>query len=277
MQAAGLIKAVGRLACVAAVALASLAQVAARQLSPPAPSPVTSANQQPLRAAAPLATAARLSAEDRADIMMARKRFEEALDLFGEALDQHPKSAMLYNKIGIAHQQMLQMHDAERSYKQAIKLDPKLADAYNNLGTIYYEHRNYKKAIKLYDQAISRRQDVACFYVNRGTAEFMRNHVDKTRVDYTRALQLDPSALDPASTAGTVVQDRSVTDPARFHFLLARLYCGMGRLDDAMHQFRQALEQHYSHWKDVYRDEAFKPLRARKDFQSLMARPATSG
>jgi Tfp pilus assembly protein PilF len=112
--------------------------------------------------------------------------------------------------------------------------------------------------------------------VNRGTAEFMRNHIDKARNDYQRALQLDPTALDPSSTAGTLVEDRSVTDPARFHFLLAKLYCSVGRLDDAMHQFRQALEQHYPHWKDVFKDDTFKPLRARRDFQLLMSQPTQS-
>lgn len=217
-----------------------------------------------------------ISLEERADIMMARKRFDEAIELLQQAIAAHPRQASLYNKIGINYQQLLDAHHAERYYKSATKLNPRMAEAYNNLGTVYYGEHKWKKAYKLYDKAISLREDMPAFYVNRGTVEFVRGKTEKAKLDYQKALRLDPNALDPSSDVGTVVQDRAVTDVARYHFLLAKLFCSMGKLDDAMHQFRQALEQHYSHIRDVFKDDTFKPLRARQDFVRLMSKPNQS-
>src|SRR5712672_3201177 len=79
-----------------------------------------------------------LTAEQRADILMARKMYREAVDVYREGpLD----SAIIWNKIGIAYHQMLQMSEASKYYQQAIKLNPKYAEAINNLGTIYYARR----------------------------------------------------------------------------------------------------------------------------------------
>src|SRR5216683_5215162 len=76
-----------------------------------------------------------LTAEQRADILMARKMYREAVDVYREGpLD----SAIIWNKIGIAYHQMLQMSEASKYYQHAIKLNPKYAEAINNLGTIYY-------------------------------------------------------------------------------------------------------------------------------------------
>ena len=70
-----------------------------------------------------------LTAEQRADILMARKMYREAVDVYREGpLD----SAIIWNKIGIAYHQMLQMSEASKYYQQAIKLNPKYLNAYQN-------------------------------------------------------------------------------------------------------------------------------------------------
>src|SRR5437763_9613108 len=70
-------------------------------------------------------TKASLSAEQRADILMARKMYREAIDVYKEGpLD----SAIIWNKIGIAYHQMLQMNEASKYYQLAIKLNPKYAE-----------------------------------------------------------------------------------------------------------------------------------------------------
>src|SRR3981081_3393360 len=75
-----------------------------------------------------------LTAEQRADILMARKMYREAVDVYREGpLD----SAVIWNKIGIAYHQMMQMNEARRNYEKAIKLNPKYAEAINNLGTVF--------------------------------------------------------------------------------------------------------------------------------------------
>src|ERR1039457_6981536 len=62
-----------------------------------------------------------LSAESRGDIFMARKMYREAIEAFGEG---SPKDAVLRNKIGIAHHQLMQLDQARKYYEQSIKLKP---------------------------------------------------------------------------------------------------------------------------------------------------------
>src|SRR5689334_3079636 len=62
-----------------------------------------------------------LTSEQRADILMARKKYREAADVYKEGpLD----SAVILNKIGIAYHQMLRLYEAKKYYEKAIKANP---------------------------------------------------------------------------------------------------------------------------------------------------------
>ncbi|MSV30802.1 MAG: tetratricopeptide repeat protein, partial [Bryobacterales bacterium] len=93
---------------------------------------------------------AQLTPERRADILMARKMYREALDLYREA----PHNAVISNKMGIAHHQMTQIGQAKRYYEKAVKLDPKYSEAINNLVTVYYAAKSYRRAINQYMKAL---------------------------------------------------------------------------------------------------------------------------
>src|SRR5580698_3850567 len=91
-----------------------------------------------------------LTAEERGDIYVARKRFLEAVDMY----QQQPPSARMENKIGIAFHEMSQLEIALKHYEKAIKLDHKYADAINNLGTIYYSEHEYHRAIQYFKRSL---------------------------------------------------------------------------------------------------------------------------
>lgn len=244
--------------------------------SPPAPSPpgATTAASGVSTAAANAPPPRPLTLSERADIMMARKEYYAAVDLLQEDLRQHPRNADLANRIGISYQMLNQQDAAAKYYEKAIHFNHHFAQPYNNLGTIYYDERNYGHALQLYHRAIHfSRGTVAAFYVNAGTAEFMRKHLKNAGRDYLAALRLDPLALDPTHEGGNVVQDSSVSDPARYHFFLSKLFCELGDLPDAMHQFRQALELQYPHIARVCHEKVFRLLVARPDFQAMVTPP----
>src|SRR5581483_11014446 len=67
-----------------------------------------------------------LSAEARGDIMMARKMYREALEAFQS--EPH-KTAVIYNKMGIAYHQLQQLTLARKYYEQALKLKRNYAEA----------------------------------------------------------------------------------------------------------------------------------------------------
>jgi len=211
-----------------------------------------------------------LDVGERADLLIVRKQYQDAFDLVQEAIREGDGSADLYNRLGIAAEELRQLKVAEKAYKQAIRRNSHKAEYYNNLGTIYYSQRKWGKALSWYKKALKRNQTVPSFLVNAGMAEFSRRHYPQATRYFRSALLLDPNALFPESSGGTVVQNLDHEDPALFHFNLARLFCSLGHIDDAMHQFRMALELHYRHINDVYHDQAFAPLLNRPDFVAVM-------
>src|SRR5258707_7428026 len=102
-----------------------------------------------------------LNPEQRADILMARKMYREAVDVYKEG---PLESAIIWNKIGIAYHQMLQIDEAKRNYEQSLKLNPHYSEAINNLGTIYYSKRRYRKAIGQYNKALKLAPNSASIY-----------------------------------------------------------------------------------------------------------------
>lgn len=219
------------------------------------------------------ASFASLNAGERADLFILHKQYQQAIDFLQQTIRNGDHSAALYNRLGIAAEEINNLKLAEKSYKQAIRRDKNKAEYYNNLGTVYYGQRKWGKALKWYKKALKRSKTIASFYVNAGMAEFSRHHYQPAMKYFRQALLLDPDALFPGADGGTVVQNLDHEDPARFHFDLARLFCSLGNMEDAMHQFRMALELHYRHIDDVYRDQAFAPLRNRPDFVAVMKAP----
>src|SRR6266403_4384476 len=133
-------------------------------------------------------TESSLTAEQRADILMARKMYREAVEGYKEGpLD----SAVIWNKIGIAYHQMMQMDEAKRNYEKALKLNPKYSEAINNLGTVYYSKKSYRRAIGQYRKALKLTPLSASIYSNLGTAEFARKKYKEAFEAYQQALKLD--------------------------------------------------------------------------------------
>ena len=209
-----------------------------------------------------------LSAESRGDIFMARKMYREAIEAFREG---PPKDAVLRNKIGIAHHQLMQLDTARKYYEQAVKLKPTYSEAINNLGTVYYANKNYRRAISQYKKAIKIAPDSASIHSNLGTAYFARNQIALATEEYRIALKLDPNVFEHHSSYGVMLQERNVQDRAKFHYWMATLYAQDGRNELALQYLRKALEEGYKERKKLPDDPAFAGLRELPEFKLLLA------
>lgn len=225
----------------------------------------------------PQADASELSPEKRADIFMARKMYREAAESYQEALRGEPKQARLHNKLGISYHQQMNFRQARRSYQQASKLDKKYAQAINNLGTVYYAQGNYKKAQKQYQKALKITPSSASIYSNLGTAFFARRKYKKASASYMTALKLDPDVFERRSEGGTLLQERSVRDRARYHYFMAQAYARAEIYDRALLYLRRSLEEGYGKPAKAAKDSAFEAMREMPAFQALVnpeARPS---
>ena len=209
-----------------------------------------------------------LTAENRGDIFMARKMYREAIEAFSEG---SPKDPVLRNKLGIAHHQLLQLDAARKCYEQAIKLKPDYSEAINNLGTVYYAGKSYRRAISQYKKAIKIAPDSASMHSNLGTAYYARDQIALANEEYRTAMKLDPDVFERHSGYGVLLQERSVADRARFHYMMATIYAQEGRNDLALQNLRKSLEEGYKDRKKLPDDPAFAGLRDLPEFKELLA------
>jgi tetratricopeptide (TPR) repeat protein len=243
--------------------------VSLAQTSVPAGSGFRPESALDTKATLPVRTpAAPLSPEVRGDIMMARKIYREAIDVYREG---PADSAVLANKIGIAYHQMQQMPLAKRQYEQAIKLNPHYAEAINNLGTVFYAQKKYRRAISQYRRALRVTPNSASIYSNLGTAQFARKQYKEAMESYQKALALDPEVFEHRNTHGVLLQERSVEERAKFHYYLAKTYVKAGQNERALLYLRKALEEGFRDKQKLQEEPEFASLRELPEFKELLA------
>jgi tetratricopeptide (TPR) repeat protein len=203
---------------------------------------------------------------------MARKQYADAVDYYRLALKQGGASdPVLWNKIGIAHQQQGNFGAARDAYKKAIREQKDFAEAWNNLGTTYYLEKKAKKSLKYYRRAVELRPTAASFYVNLGSALYERKKYAEAVEAYRTALSLDPQVLVGSSSAATVLQTREAD--AQFYFYLAKVFASMGRAEEAVRYLRRALEDGFKKVHLLDEDPDIQKIHQEPAYLELRANP----
>ncbi len=229
---------------------------------------------------APATETAALTPERRGDIYMARKMYREAIDIYQESLRgcqqrvkeaDKPQCAVLWNKLGIAHHQLMQLDTARKHYERALKFNSKYAEAVNNIGTVHYAKKSYRRAVSQYRKALKLAPKSASIYSNLGTAFFARKQYEDAAKAYQEALALDPDVFEHRSTYGVMLQERNVEERAKFHYYLSKVYAQAGANDRALQYIRRALEEGFKEKKKFLEEPEFEKLRELAEFKELMA------
>jgi Tfp pilus assembly protein PilF len=199
----------------------------------------------------------RQAAELKADVFMARKEFSEATAAYEAILQSEPKNAQLLNKTAIAYQEMGSLNRSERYYHRAMKADKNFASPINNLGTVEYEKKHYSKAIALYKRALMLKMETSTIYSNLGYAYFANKEYPEAMATFDKALAIDPQLFERKSGYGTIIQQRTTTDPGLFNFFVAKSYASMGDAERAAHFLRLARDDGYKNFLSAETDPAF--------------------
>jgi tetratricopeptide (TPR) repeat protein len=208
-----------------------------------------------------------LTPERRGDIFMARKMHREAIEQYSKC----PQTAVILNKIGIAHHQMNSLEIAKRFYERSIKKDKTYSEAVNNLGTIHYARRSYRRAVNQYKKALKLSPNSASIYSNLGTAYFARKKYKDAAEAYQQALAIDPDVFERRSSHGVLLQERNVEERAKFHYYLAKLYAKAGANERAILYIRKSLEEGFKDRQKYIEETEFAALQELVEFKELMA------
>jgi tetratricopeptide (TPR) repeat protein len=213
-----------------------------------------------------------LTLEGRADIFMARKAYADALEYYQRAMKEEGRNpSAIWNKLGIAHQQMQNFGAARKAYKQAMRLNKTFAEPWNNMGTTYYLEQRPKKSLKWYRQAIKLSPNSASFHVNLGTSYYAMKKLDQAFDEYYLALSLDPGVFATRSAAGTTMQARAAD--ARYFYLMAKVFASKGRPEEAVRYLRRAFEDGFKDTKLLDQDPDFLKIAEYPAYVELRANP----
>jgi tetratricopeptide (TPR) repeat protein len=197
------------------------------------------------------------SAELHGDVLMARKEFAQAVDAYNIVLAQNPKNALLLNKVGVAYQQLGDLRLSTRFYKKAMKADKNFASPINNLGSVEYEKKHYGTSISLYKRAAALKVDLSVIYSNLGYAYFANKQYPEATESFGKALALDPTIFEHKGGYGSIIQQRTTTDPGLFYFFVAQSFGRAGDAERAAHYLKLARDDGYPKFRSAETDPAF--------------------
>lgn len=213
-----------------------------------------------------------LTFEERGDIFMARKSYEDAVDYYYRALKQTRfDNAIVWNKLGIAYQQLQNFSASRKAYNQAIRHQKDYTEPMNNIGTTYFMEKKYGKSVKFYLRAIKLSPDSASYHLNLGTSYMHMKKYNESVEEYRTALSLDPNIFGQRSAFGTTIEARGA-DP-EYYFYLGKVFASLGRAEDAVRSLRRALEDGFKDRKRILDDPDFMKISQNPAYVELMNNP----
>jgi tetratricopeptide (TPR) repeat protein len=207
-----------------------------------------------------------LSPEIEGDLLMVHRSYAAAIDAYQR---ENQRTAVLWNKIGVAYHHMFALDQARKYYQLALAMKPAYADALNNLAAVYHGQHDYKQAERTYKQALKYSPNAAITYCNLGTAYFADEKYKPGMEAYHKALALNPHIFDPGQTQ--IVQETSTRRQlVAVNYYLAKTYATEGKTQEALAYLRKALEAGFKDRKQLMKDKEFATLRSTPEFHQLM-------
>jgi tetratricopeptide (TPR) repeat protein len=239
-----------------AIALAFTAGIGRAQHAPAGP-PVLPTNDSASQNPNEPPMTPRQIAVMRAQILMARKDYQQAAVAYQLLLQDDPRNPDFLNQVGMAYQQLGDGERAEHFYRRAIRADKNYSRAINNLGTLEYAKHRYGKAIKYYKKAISAGGDLAPIYSNLGYAYCGIKLFPEAMQAFAKALAIDPEVFEHHGGGGSVFQQRSAVDPGVLYFMLAKSYAKTGDAERTARYLKLSRDDGYKDFLSARKDPDF--------------------
>ncbi|MGA7830580.1 MAG: tetratricopeptide repeat protein [Terracidiphilus sp.] len=151
-------------------------------------------------------------------------RFEEAIPHYQKGLEINPQYYLIHNNLGMALFATGRIDDAIREYEKGLEIYPDSAELHNNLGQALAQTGQLEEAVKHFERAVYIKPDYAEAHVNLGIALLSAGRLDLAANEFSSAVDSDPRSAVAHTYLGTT------------------LYYGHGKVQEALAQWRKALE-----------------------------------
>jgi len=204
-------------------------------------------------------TASAAKLETAADILAARRFPEDALDYYGYALARGGNLGDLLNKMGVVRLELRQNNLAREMFLRAVRVQKKDARAWNNLGVAEYQERHYQAAVAAYARATHLDRQSAIYHSNLGMAYFEMRDMQNAQRQFTLALRIDPSIMDPADGYGSVARVVGSTNYSELCFQMAKMYAVREQVVEMRRWLAKSGEGGFDVRHEMLADAAFAP------------------
>src|ERR1035438_2361042 len=204
--------------------------------------------------------------EELGDTLVVHQRYQEAIESYKSA---PTKSAIVWNKLGIAYQMMFNLQEATRCYRESLKIDPNNPNVLNNLGTVYDSLKEYKAAVKMYHKALKINPRSPLVLKNLGTDLLAQHQYEKGWASYKEALAIDPEIFG-AESGPKVQNPASVQQRGAMNYYMAKSCARAGLNARAIQYLRMALNEGFTNPRKIVADGEFASLRGVADFEKLL-------
>lgn len=160
-------------------------------------------------------------------VHMEMRKFERAKEDLTRAISVLPSNAAYQEKLGTVSIELKDWNGARKALEKAVELEPGLFKAYYKLGQVLEELDDQQSALQRYTQCIESGPRFLPAYNALGSL-----YADLGYSDH--AVQVAQSALKVAQAGSE--------EAAKIHNLLGTVYQQQKKYDDAITQFRAALE-----------------------------------
>ena len=132
-------------------------------------------------------------------------RIDESLPHFSKALEIDPDYADAHYNIATALAQLNQLENARRHFSEVLRLQPSFTEAHNNLGNILARQKRLDEAIEHYRKALQARPDNADAHNNWANALVEQGKLEEAMNHYSAALEIRPGFLEARRNLSTVL------------------------------------------------------------------------
>jgi tetratricopeptide (TPR) repeat protein len=187
-----------------------------------------------------------------AQFLMAQRRYEAAIALLDNIIEEVPGNQEPYNLRGLARSADGATDLAVKDFDKAIEIDPDFAEAYFNRANAHSVRLEYAEAVRDYSTAIKISPAMIAAYLNRGSVEARQRDKTAAMADYEKALSLNSAYAPSYFNRGLLRADigdheealQDFENAIKFDSHLAKAYLERGSLLEAMGNEEEALKSY---------------------------------
>jgi lipoprotein NlpI len=191
-----------------------------------------------------------LSLWSQAQFLAEQRRYEAAIALLNNIIQEMPALQEPYNLRGVARTADGSSDLALQDFDRALQINPHYAEAYFNRGNTNRALLKYADALRDYSLAIENNPTMVEAYLNRGTVSAARSDMRAALEDYDHALSLSPAFASAYFDRGLLKEQlgdhaqaiRDFDQALKFDPHLAKAYLEKGSLLEATGNTEEALQ-----------------------------------